>query len=133
MAQLRIEEVGGTVLHEFGHAYACKRFGGEVPEMGLVFILSAPCAYVDASASWKFTSKWHRIAVGLAGMYVESFVAAIFALTPASSYYWIMALVVSLRRGSWAPLAVTSCHPMPAPARRSSISVSGSVTSSPKS
>jgi hypothetical protein len=31
---------------------------------------------------------------------------AIFALTPAASYYWIMALVVPLRRGRWAPIAV---------------------------
>ncbi len=67
-------------MHEFGHAYACKRLGGEVPEMGLVFILSTPCAYVDAGASWKFSSKWHRIFVGLAGMYIESFVAALFAI-----------------------------------------------------
>lgn len=33
-------------------------------------------------------------------------VVAIFALTPAASYYWIMALVVPLRRGRWAPIAV---------------------------
>jgi putative peptide zinc metalloprotease protein len=67
-------------IHEFGHAYACKRFGGAVPEMGLVFILLTPCAFVDASASWKFPNRWHRIAVGLAGMYVESTIAMIFAL-----------------------------------------------------
>jgi hypothetical protein len=35
-------------------------------------------------------------------------VAAIFALTPAASYYWIIAVVVPLRRGRWAPLAVVS-------------------------
>jgi hypothetical protein len=35
-------------------------------------------------------------------------VAAIFALTPAPSYYGIMAVVVPLRRGRWAPLAVLS-------------------------
>lgn len=33
-------------------------------------------------------------------------VAAIFALTPAPSYYGIMACLVPLRRGRWAPLAV---------------------------
>ena len=31
---------------------------------------------------------------------------AIFALTPAASYYWIMLLVMPLRRGNWPPLAV---------------------------
>ena len=68
------------IIHEFGHAYCCKRFGGAVPEMGVVFILGAPCAYVDASASWKFPNRWYRIAVSMAGMYVESTVAALFAL-----------------------------------------------------
>ncbi len=71
--------VGLKVLHEFGHAYACKLFGGEVPEMGVILILTAPCAYVDASASWKSGSKWKRIVVALGGMYIETFCAAVFA------------------------------------------------------
>ncbi len=60
------------VLHEFGHGLATKRFGGSVPECGvqmLAFI--TPLAYVDASSSWKFSSKWKRIVVAAAGMYVE--------------------------------------------------------------
>ena len=67
------------VIHELGHAYACKRFGGDVPEMGAFFILFTPCAYVDASSSWGFTSRWQRVVVALAGMYFES-IAAMFAL-----------------------------------------------------
>ncbi|OHB75422.1 MAG: hypothetical protein A2W31_14605 [Planctomycetes bacterium RBG_16_64_10] len=66
--------------HEFGHAYACKHFGGKVPEMGAYFILFTPCAYVDASAAWGFTNRGHRIVVSLAGMYFESILALI-ALT----------------------------------------------------
>ncbi len=65
------------VVHEFGHAYICKRFGGKVPEMGAFFVCMTPCAYVDASASWGFASKRERIAVSLGGMYVESMVACI--------------------------------------------------------
>lgn len=68
------------VIHEFGHAYCCKRFGAEVPEIGVAFIVATPCAYVDASASWKLPNRLHRIAVGLAGMYFELAVAAISAL-----------------------------------------------------
>ena len=68
------------VIHEFGHAYACKRYGGAVPEMGIVMILMTPCAYVDASASWKFPRRRQRLSVALAGMYVESMIAAIAAL-----------------------------------------------------
>jgi len=63
-------------FHEFGHAYACKRFGGCVPEMGAYLIMFTPCAYVDATASWSFTRKHDRLIVCLAGMYVESYFAA---------------------------------------------------------
>jgi len=69
--------IGLKVLHEFGHAYACKRFGGHVPDMGVYLILGTPCAYVDATASWSFTKKSQRLIVCLAGMYVESAAAAI--------------------------------------------------------
>lgn len=63
-------------FHEFGHAYACKHFGGHVPEMGAYFILFTPCAYVDATACWGFPRTRDRVIVCLAGMYVESILAA---------------------------------------------------------
>lgn len=67
--------VGLKVFHEFGHAYACKVFKGDVPEMGAMFIMGTPCAYVDASSSWGFASRWHRMIVAFAGMYFESMLA----------------------------------------------------------
>lgn len=86
------------VIHEFGHAYACKRFGGDVPEMGAFFILFTPCAYVDASASWGFSKRSHRIIVGLAGMYFESMVAVVavlvWSLTGPSTLHSIAHLTV---------------------------------------
>lgn len=69
--------IGLKVIHEFGHALACRRAGGEVREMGLVFILLAPIAYVDVTSSWSFTSRWRRIQVAAAGMYVEFLITAI--------------------------------------------------------
>ena len=82
---LYVALVGLKFLHEFGHAYACKSYGGAVPEMGVVFIMTAPCAYVDATASWTFDRTWQRISVGLAGMYVESFIGAACLLLWAST------------------------------------------------
>ncbi len=64
------------VLHEFGHAYACKRLGGHVPEMGVYLIVFTPLAYVDATSSWGFGRKRDRLIVCLAGMYFESIAAA---------------------------------------------------------
>src|SRR5215475_6652945 len=64
-------------LHEFGHAFATKAYGGEVHEMGVMFLVFTPCPYVDASAASAFRAKWHRIMVGAAGMIVELFLAAL--------------------------------------------------------
>jgi len=64
-------------LHEFGHAFAVKVFGGEVHEMGVMLLVFSPVPYVEASASSAFDSKWKRAFVGAAGMMVELVVASI--------------------------------------------------------
>lgn len=64
-------------LHEFGHAYFTKKFGGEVHVMGILLMIFTPTPYVDATSSWAFRERWKRILVGAAGMIVEVFVAAI--------------------------------------------------------
>ena len=51
-------------LHELGHGYAVKRWGGEVHEMGIMLLVFFPVPYVEASASSAFASKWQRAAVG---------------------------------------------------------------------
>ncbi len=63
-------------LHEFGHAFAVRRFGGEVHTMGIMFLLFNPLPYMDATAAWSFRSKRKRVLVGAAGMVTEIFVAA---------------------------------------------------------
>jgi putative peptide zinc metalloprotease protein len=64
-------------LHEFGHAYACRKFGGQVHTMGIMLMLLTPIPYVDASSSWAIRSRWERALVGAAGMIVEIFIAAL--------------------------------------------------------
>ena len=64
-------------IHELGHAYAVKRWGGEVHEIGLMFLVFMPVPYVDASDAMSFPEKWRRALVGGAGILVELFVAAI--------------------------------------------------------
>lgn len=67
---------GLKLFHEAGHAFVCKRFGGEVRTFGVMFLLFTPLPYVDASSSWGFGNRWHRIYVSFAGMAVEFFFAA---------------------------------------------------------
>ena len=65
------------VLHELGHALACKHFGGQVPEMGVLLLVFVPCLYCDVTDAWRFTSKWQRIVVSAAGMMVELVIASL--------------------------------------------------------
>jgi putative peptide zinc metalloprotease protein len=68
------------ILHELGHALACKHFGGECHEVGILLLAGIPCLYCDVSDVWMIPSKWRRAAVGAAGMAVEAVLAAICAL-----------------------------------------------------
>lgn len=68
------------LAHESAHAVACRRFGGECRESGMLLLLFVPLPYVDVSSAWRFGSKWHRIIVSAAGMYVELFLAACAAI-----------------------------------------------------
>ena len=65
------------LLHELGHAFAVRIWGGEVHEMGIVLLAFTPIPYVEASASGAFPDKRKRMAVAAAGMTVELFVAAL--------------------------------------------------------
>jgi putative peptide zinc metalloprotease protein len=65
------------VLHELGHAVVCKRFGGECHQIGPLLIVFTPALYCDTSDSWMLPNRWHRAAVGLAGMATEAVIAAL--------------------------------------------------------
>jgi putative peptide zinc metalloprotease protein len=65
------------VIHEFGHGLSCKAFGGECHEMGALFLCLSPCLYCNVSDSWTLPSKWKRIIISFAGIYVELVIAAL--------------------------------------------------------
>lgn len=86
------------MIHESGHAIACKKFGkqsgtaGEVHVIGLMLLVFTPVPYVDASSSWILQSRWQRMIVGAAGMWMEFALAAIAAMvwslsSPASTLH----------------------------------------------
>jgi putative peptide zinc metalloprotease protein len=65
------------LLHELGHAYTTKAYGGEVHELGIMLLVLFPTPYVDASAAAGFRAKYQRVTVGAAGMLVELFLAGL--------------------------------------------------------
>jgi putative peptide zinc metalloprotease protein len=71
-------------LHELGHGFATKLWGGTVPEIGVMLLVFAPVPYVDSSAAATFPSKYQRAVVGAAGMLVE------LALAACALYVWLL-------------------------------------------
>jgi putative peptide zinc metalloprotease protein len=74
---LFISMFGLKLVHELGHGLAVKRYGGNVNTFGVMFLVFTPLPFVDATNSWAFSNKYHRIIVSLAGMYVELFIASL--------------------------------------------------------
>lgn len=68
------------LVHETGHALACKKFGGSVGSTGVMFILLTPVAFVDVTSAWRFPRKWPRIVTASAGIYIELLLAALAAV-----------------------------------------------------
>jgi hypothetical protein len=50
-----------TTLHEFAHGLTCKHFGGEVHEMGVLFIFFMPCLYCNVSDAWLMPERSRRL------------------------------------------------------------------------
>ena len=68
------------IVHELGHAFACKHFGGECHEIGPMLLVFTPALYCDTSDSWMLASRWQRAAVGAAGMFAELVLASLCTL-----------------------------------------------------
>ena len=59
------------ILHEIGHGLACKRAGCNCHAIGVALLIFSPTLYCNANDAWMLASKWKRIGVSAAGMYVE--------------------------------------------------------------
>jgi putative peptide zinc metalloprotease protein len=88
--------------HELAHAFAVRRWGGEVREMGIGFFMLVPAPYVDASASIAFPGKWQRAAVSGAG------IAAELALAAMALFVWMAAENGIVREIAFVAMAVGS-------------------------
>ena len=79
------------IIHEFAHAFACKKYGrdegtkGEVHTMGILLLIFMPLPYIDVTSAWALRKKWHRIIIGAAGILTELFIAGIAAAIWAST------------------------------------------------
>ncbi len=65
------------LIHEWAHALAVRRFGGQVREVGIGILMFFPAPYVDASEANRFSSNRARALVSAAGILAELALAAI--------------------------------------------------------
>ena len=80
---LAVVFVVSKAFHEMGHGIITKRFGGQVPEFGMMLLVLFPAPYVDASSAWAMPSKWRRVGIGAGGMIFE------LALATVAVYVWL--------------------------------------------
>ncbi|HSQ20588.1 MAG TPA: hypothetical protein VLR92_09455, partial [Blastocatellia bacterium] len=67
-----------TALHEFAHGLACKHFGGDVREMGVLLIYYAlPAFYCNVTDIYRMGRKRERLWVIFAGIYWQLIVSAL--------------------------------------------------------
>jgi multidrug resistance efflux pump len=57
--------------HEIAHGLTCKRFGGQVREMGFMLIYFQPALYCNVSDAWMFPEKAKRLWVTAAGAWLD--------------------------------------------------------------
>lgn len=69
------------VLHELAHLCVCRTLGGECHDAGLLLLVGLPCLYCDVTDAWRFPRRRDRIAVSLAGVWIE--------LVLASAAFWV--------------------------------------------
>lgn len=72
------------ILHEMGHALACRKYGVRVASMGVSFIVMWPVLYTDATDGWRLTSRHQRAMISSAGVITE-LVLACYALA-----FWLL-------------------------------------------
>ena len=80
VALLWVTLVVVTFVHELGHAFACKYFGGEVHEMGFMLVYFQPAFYCNVNDAWSFTSLRSRLWVTAAGSWIELVMTALAAI-----------------------------------------------------
>jgi multidrug resistance efflux pump len=78
---------GGVILiHELGHGFTCKYFGGEVRELGFMLLYFQPAFYCNVSDAWSFPERRARLWVTAAGSWIQIVVASLAAIV-----WWVAA------------------------------------------
>ncbi len=73
-------------IHEFAHAYALKRYGGECHDIGFALFYFTPAFYCDTSDAFMFKNRFKRLWVTIAGIYSEVAICSVATVFWVASY-----------------------------------------------
>jgi putative peptide zinc metalloprotease protein len=68
------------VIHELGHGFTCKYFGGQVHEIGAMLIYFEPAFFCNVNDAWTFPELKARLWVTAAGSWIQLVLASVGAL-----------------------------------------------------
>jgi len=68
------------VIHELGHGYTCKHFGGEVHEIGAMLLYFEPAFFCNVNDAWTFPDLKARLWVTAAGSWIQLVAASLAAI-----------------------------------------------------
>jgi putative peptide zinc metalloprotease protein len=74
------------LIHEMAHGYVTKFYGGDVHDIGVALLYFMPAFYCDTTDALLFPSKWQRLWVVLAGMYIEAIICSFAVFLWVASY-----------------------------------------------
>ncbi|MDA0586368.1 MAG: HlyD family efflux transporter periplasmic adaptor subunit [Planctomycetota bacterium] len=60
-----------TLLHEFAHGLTCRHYGGDVHDVGVLFMFFIPCLYCNVSDAWLIPERRKRLWITAAGGYCD--------------------------------------------------------------
>src|SRR5581483_8037041 len=90
-------------FHETAHGLTCKHFGGNVEKMGFTLMYFAPSFFCDSSQAWVYGGPWERIAVAIAGIWVDLIICVVATVawwgTPTGMYVHDLAYKVMMVTG----------------------------------
>ncbi len=71
---------GIIVIHELGHGYTCKYFGGQVHEIGAMLLYFEPAFFCNVNDAWTFPELKARLWVTAAGSWIQLVAASLAAI-----------------------------------------------------
>ncbi len=90
-------------FHESAHGLTCKHYGGGVHHMGFQLLYLTPTFYVEVTEGWVYANRWQRLAIIIAGIWVELIFCAVATVawwgTPSGTFVHEMAYKVMLITG----------------------------------